>query len=132
MGYTGLDVGVMTPTVGGIIGLAYGGGIDSALSVLLVPTELRLNVATIRLSGTDTLRTARVLQVRAVFDFSGAIPFTHLQPEVETSSRTSESHFLPLCRLKTIRSEANQADTAARPKELKAEKTVVIVDVTGC
>ena len=46
------------------------------------------------------------------------------------TSRTSASHFLPLYLLKTIYSEMNQVDTAMRPNELKAEKTVVRVDVT--
>jgi len=31
-----------------------------------------------------------------------------------------------------MRSEANQVDTAVRPKELKVEKTVVRVKVTAC
>jgi hypothetical protein len=43
------------------------------------------------------------------------------------SSSESCSHFLPLCREKTQRSDANQVDTAAKPKELNAVKTVVIV-----
>ena len=43
------------------------------------------------------------------------------------SSSESCSHFLPLCREKTQRSDANQAETAAKPKELNAVKTVVIV-----
>jgi hypothetical protein len=73
-----LDLGVITPMMGGIVGLAYGGGMDSALSVLLVLTEFRLNIVLIRLRGTEALRTTRVLQVRAVIDFSGAIPFIHL------------------------------------------------------
>ena len=73
-----LDLGVMTPVIGGIVGLPYGGGMDSRLSVPLVPTELRLNIVLIRLRGTDALRTSRILQVRAVFDSPGAIPFIHL------------------------------------------------------
>ena len=63
----------MTPMIGGIVGLPYGGGIDSVLFVLLVPTELRLNIALILLRGVDALRITRELQARA-----GAISFTHL------------------------------------------------------
>lgn len=69
---------VITPTIGGTVGLAYGGGMDSVLSVLLVLTELRLNIVLIRLRGSDALRTTWELQVIADFDFSGAIPFIHL------------------------------------------------------
>lgn len=46
------------------------------------------------------------------------------------SFKTSLSHFLPLCLEKVHRSEANHAETAARPKDVKAVRTVVIVDVT--
>jgi hypothetical protein len=47
------------------------------------------------------------------------------------SSSESCSHFLPLCREKIHLSDANQADTAAKPKELNAVNTVVIVDTMG-
>jgi hypothetical protein len=47
------------------------------------------------------------------------------------SSSESCNHFLPLCREKTHFSDANQVDTAAKPKELNAVKTVVIVDTMG-
>lgn len=46
------------------------------------------------------------------------------------SFRTSESHFDPRWCTNVHLSEANQADTAARPNEVNAVKTVVIVDVT--
>lgn len=46
------------------------------------------------------------------------------------SLRTSLSHFCPLCRENAHRSEANQADTAARPKDVNAVRTVVSVEVT--
>lgn len=44
----------------------------------------------------------------------------------------SASHFSPLCRVNAHRSDANQNETAVRPKQLKAEKTVVTVDVIRC
>ena len=66
----------------------------------------------------------------ATLDISGAVLVVHELTEAEIPSMISTSHFLPSWRLKTIRSEANQADTAARPKELRAEKTVVTVEVT--
>jgi hypothetical protein len=47
------------------------------------------------------------------------------------SSSESCSHFPPLYREKIHRSDANQVDTAAKPKELNAVKTVVIVHTTG-
>jgi len=47
------------------------------------------------------------------------------------SSSESCNHFLPLCRAKIQRSDANQVDTAAKPKELNAVKTVVIVATMG-
>jgi len=78
VGDTRPDVGFMVPVLGGIVGLAYGGGIDSMLSVLPVLPELRPNIALIRLSGTDARRTTRALQLRAAFDFSGTVFFTHL------------------------------------------------------
>jgi hypothetical protein len=120
---------------GRIVELGYGGGAGSSFSVLPALTELRPKIAPIRLRGTVARRTTRALQVRAVFDFFGAVFFIHLYPVAVSifsaeSSRISASHFLPLCLLKTIRSEANQADTAASPKEAKAEKTVVRVEVT--
>lgn len=56
-------------------------------------------------------------------EWNGGIDITASQK----SSRESCSHFLPLCRAKTQRSDANQVDTAAKPKELNAVKTVVMV-----
>ena len=60
---------------------------------------------------------------------------SHLNPGVWymrslLSERTSASHLRPLCRAKAQRSEANQVETAVRPKQLSAEKTVVSVVVT--
>jgi hypothetical protein len=46
------------------------------------------------------------------------------------SLRTSMSHFWPLCLEKAHRSEANHAETAARPNEVKAVRTDVTVAVT--
>jgi hypothetical protein len=46
------------------------------------------------------------------------------------SERMSFSHFWPRCRENAHLSDANQAETAARPKDVKAVRTVVIVDVT--
>lgn len=131
------DLGAMITALGGMVGLVYGGGMDRMLSAPPMLPEDRPNIALIRLRGIDARRTTRALQLKAVFDFSGAVFFIHPYPVAsstlsETSSSISASHFFPLCRLKTIRSEANQADTAIRPKELKAEKTVVIVEVTKC
>ena len=119
--------------LGGMVGLLYGGGMDSTLGELPASPGVRRKIPLIHLKGADARRTTPALQSRAVFDFSGAVfihPTVALSSRPETSSRISASHFLPLCRLNTMRSEANQADTAARPKELKAEKTVVIVEVT--
>lgn len=60
---------------------------------------------------------------------------THLMPGTEqtrtfVSESTSASHFWPLWRVKIQRSDANQVDTAARPKQLNAEKIVVVALVT--
>ena len=58
-----------------------------------------------------------------------------LQPFIASdcnSVKDFRSYFFPSCRLKMMRSEANQADTAVRLKELKVEKTVVRVEVTAC
>jgi hypothetical protein len=49
----------------------------------------------------------------------------------QKSSSESCSHFLPLCREKIHLSDANQVDTAARPKELNAVKRVVVVVTMG-
>ena len=62
---------------------------------------------------------------------------SHLAPRVDltrtlVSERTSASHFVPLCREKVHRSDANQAETAVRPTMLHAEKTVVRVHVILC
>jgi hypothetical protein len=46
------------------------------------------------------------------------------------SERMSLSHFCPRCRENAHLSDANQVETAARPKDVKAVRTVVIVDVT--
>lgn len=58
----------------------------------------------------------------------------HLIPGAEqictfVSERTSASHFWPLCLAKIMRSEMNQVETAARPMQLRAEKTDVRVVV---
>jgi hypothetical protein len=45
------------------------------------------------------------------------------------SVKTSLSHFWPLWRENAHLSDANQAETAARPKEVNAVKTVVNVEV---
>jgi hypothetical protein len=45
------------------------------------------------------------------------------------SMSASLSHFVPRCRRKIQRSDANHAETAARPNEVKAVKTDVKIDV---
>jgi len=47
------------------------------------------------------------------------------------SISASLSHFLPRCRRKMYLSDANHAETAARPKDVNAVKTVVKVDVAA-
>jgi len=66
------------PVLGRMVGLEYGGGMGSMLSVFPILSELRLNIVPIRLRETVARRATRVLQVKAVFDFSGAVLFTHL------------------------------------------------------
>ena len=130
-GAVGPVLGSTITALDGMVGLLYG-GMDSTLGELPALSGVWSKIPLIHLKGADARRTTPALQSRAVFDFSGAVthPTVALSSLPETSSRISASHFLPLCRLNTMRSEANQADTAARPKELKAEKTVVIVEVT--
>ena len=71
------DLGVMISALGGMVGLVYGGGVVSTVSTLPVLPEVRLNTVLIRLRGIDARRTTRALQLKAVFDLSGAVFFTH-------------------------------------------------------
>ena len=117
----------------GTIGPLHGGGMSSKLAELPTLPGVRQNIEITHLKGADARRATPTIQSRVAFDFSTAV-FIH--PEVAflslsgTSSRTSTSHFLPLCRLNTMHSEASQADRVARPKEVKAEKAAVIAEVT--
>jgi len=82
------------------------------------------NVAPNHAGGTDTCRRTLAHQLRAAFDISGTAIFT--------SSITAESKFLSLCWLKAARLEANQAEMAIRPKEVKVEEAAVMAEVTWC
>ena len=71
------DLGVMITALGGMVGLVYGGGMDSTLSELPVLPEVPPNIVLIRLRGIDARRTTRALQLKAFFDLSGAVFFIH-------------------------------------------------------
>ena len=53
------------------------------------------------------------------------------QKTLVDSDRESASHFCPLWAKKTQRSERNQAETVTSPRQLKPEKTAVMMEMIG-
>jgi len=111
--------------------------------------KVRMDSPVVRSSpcSTEVAKTVPIDETRLKFCPAASKPFcTYREPQPKplltieirrsaikfrkASFRTSESHFCPRWCTNVHLSDANQAETAARPNEVNAVKTVVIVDVT--